>query len=306
MEKSIKGSQTLMISHVSDNDGIGSAVLAFLAFGEIDYLLVENNEINIMYDFLRTADYQQIFICDLGLPEDIGMKINELSKPILLFDHHVTSIGINQFAYATVEVELNGRKTCGTELFYEHLIHNQLIESTPAIIDFVEATRGYDTWDWQKDNNLLANDLSVLFKIMGPIEYLNTFTDYLKKNEYFGFSKEQQMLIDVRKKEIAELSIVCQNAMMVIELDGLKGGLVFCDRYASTIGNDMCLNQAIDFAILIDLLEDSVSLRSVGSINVGTIAKKFGGGGHQNAAGFPLTKENKQFFFKLVLNELNK
>jgi phosphoesterase RecJ-like protein len=47
--------------------------------------------------------------------------------------------------------------------------------------------------------------------------------------------------------------------------------------------------QAVVFFKQIEENEYRVSLRSKGSIDVGTLAKEFGGGGHKNAAGCTLT-----------------
>ncbi len=39
---------------------------------------------------------------------------------------------------------------CGTSLFYEYLVSNNLIDvNNKAIQDFSQLTRKYDTWEWK-------------------------------------------------------------------------------------------------------------------------------------------------------------
>lgn len=54
-------------------------------------------------------------------------------------------------------------KTCATSLLYDYLIENKLLEPTPALTEFVDLVRQYDTWEWDENDNILAKHLNDLF-----------------------------------------------------------------------------------------------------------------------------------------------
>ncbi len=59
----------LLFTHKSDIDGMGNAILAKLAFDEVEYVLCETfnlqNEIKKYYDDGRIYNYDMIFVTDL-------------------------------------------------------------------------------------------------------------------------------------------------------------------------------------------------------------------------------------------------
>jgi len=305
VEKHINNEKKLIISHISDIDGMGSVVLGFLAFKKIDYCLIEIKEQTEMLEFIKNSNYEQIYICDLGLEDKIGDEINGLNKNILLFDHHKSNMYVSKYDWATVEVTLNNRLTSGTELFYDYLVKEELLKPNQATTEFVELIRSFDTWDWNRTNNTRANDLTSLFTMLGTTEFINYFVTNLPILESFEYSQEHQFLINLREKEINELKQVCNQSVIKIMFEDLIAGVVFCDRHSSNIGNYLCQNQEIDFAMIVNLLENRVSLRSEGEIDVGVIAKKYGGGGHKNAAGFSLTNNDKKTILKLIIDNIN-
>lgn len=75
----------------------------------------------------------------------------------------------------------------------------------------------------------------------------------------------------------------------IVEFEGMEVLAVNTPMSASKIGNDLVKMKppvGIIWSELSDLIY--VSLRSDGTVNVGEIASKYGGGGHPKAAGFRL------------------
>lgn len=64
-------------------------------------------------------------------------------------------------------------------------------------------------------------------------------------------------------------------------------GIVFADKYISELGNELCkLNRELDYIAIVNMSTCSVSYRTIrDDIDMGMIAKKYGGGGHPKAAG---------------------
>lgn len=68
-----------------------------------------------------------------------------------LLDHHKTALHFNDYDWGKVIVEQeDGKLASATSLLYEYLADNGYLEEKPAISEFVELVRQYDTWEWEK------------------------------------------------------------------------------------------------------------------------------------------------------------
>ena len=75
---------------------------------------------------------------------------------------------------------------------------------------------------------------------------------------------------------------------MIISCDGeYKYGVVFAEKYFSELGNELCTrNPNLDYVAMVNVGTYSISYRTIKeNIDVGQVAKRYGGGGHQKAAG---------------------
>jgi uncharacterized protein len=302
MEKHLNNNQVLVISHIGDPDGMGSVILATIAFKKIDYLLCEINESTDYINYLKESNYEHVYICDLSIDNEKQVdELSTLNKNILLFDHHRTNLYANKYPFAKVNVELNGRNTSATELFYDYLIQNKLLKESIAIKEFVENIRSYDVWDWQKDNNLVARDLSTLFGLIGTTNFINKFVKCLPEMNHFIISPDDQRLIDTENNNVLDLVNNANKNIIIVKIDNKKVGITFSDHHQSILGNEMCKSNDIDYAMIIDVIDNKVSLRSINT-DVSIIAQKYGGGGHIHASGFFLTKEILIKLLKIIVN----
>lgn len=302
MKKILNDNKVLVISHEDDIDGLGGVILGYLAFKDIDYMLIHVKEQTEIVDFVKNSNYEKVFITDLGLEDKIADEINELGMNILHFDHHETNVYASKYAFSTVEIQRNGISTCGTELFYLYLKENNLLKDNALIKRFVEDTRAYDTWDWVKSNNVEANDLNKLFGIVGIDTYISKMVDKLRNNNKDIFDETDKYLIELNTQEENKLIELSDKSLIIREKDGLKFGIVFGNKFLSIIGNTLCnRHPELDYMLLIDPLEKKVSLRSV-RIDVSKVAESYGGGGHKYAAGFSLNKEIFKSLLKIIIN----
>lgn len=302
MKKILNDNKVLVISHEDDIDGLGGVILGYLAFKDIDYMLIHVKEQTEIVDFVKNSNYEKVFITDLGLEDKIADEINELGMNILHFDHHETNVYASKYAFSTVEIQRNGISTCGTELFYLYLKENNLLKDNALIKRFVEDTRAYDNWDWVKNNNVEANDLNKLFGIVGIDTYISKMVDKLRNNNKDIFDETDKYLIELNTQEENELIELSDKSLIIREKDGLKFGIVFGNKFLSIIGNTLCnRHPELDYMLLIDPLEKKVSLRSV-RIDVSKVAESYGGGGHKYAAGFSLNEEKFKSLLKIIIN----
>jgi len=302
MKKLLNDNKVLVISHEDDIDGLGGVILGYLAFKDIDYMLIHVKEQTEIVDFVKNSNYEKVFITDLGLEDKIADEINELGMNILHFDHHETNVYASKYAFSTVEIQRNGISTCGTELFYLYLKENNLLKDNALIKRFVEDTRAYDNWDWVKNNNVEANDLNKLFGIVGIDTYISKMVDKLRNNNKDIFDETDKYLIELNTQEENKLIELSDKSLIIREKDGLKFGIVFGNKFLSIIGNTLCnRHPELDYMLLIDPLEKKVSLRSV-RIDVSKVAESYGGGGHKYAAGFSLNEEKFKSLLKIIIN----
>ena len=298
----------LLFTHGADIDGMGNAILAKLAFENIDIIYARNvsdletkflNE----YNSGNLYNYDIVYITDLSLKKEIADKAyndDKLKDKLYIFDHHETALasGLNEYNNTNVHVELNGIKTCGTELYYNYLKDNGYLEDSTAISEFVEKVRREDNWEWEKYNDILAHDLAILFNAVGINRFVDSMVALLKE-EKDSFELNENLSNEVNnKKEKIKLAIESSKRFVRKELiDGIKTLIVFITyEYRNDVADYFKKNNDIDYDVvaMIALDNDQISIRSLKSNNYARIlAEKYGGGGHDTAAAIPLDYNNK-------------
>lgn len=307
----------LLFTHGADIDGMGSAILARVAFVDIDIIYARNvsdletkflNE----YNSGNLYNYDIVYITDLSLKIEIADKAyndDKLKDKLYIFDHHETALasGLNEYNNTNVHVEINGIKTCGTELYYNYLKDNGYLEDSASISEFVEKVRREDNWEWEKYNDILAHDLAILFNAVGINRFVDSMVALLKE-EKDSFELNENLSNEVNnKKEKIKLAIESSKRFVRKELiDGIKTLIVFITyEYRNDVADYFKKNNDIDYDVvaMIALDNDQISIRSLKSNNYARIlAEKYGGGGHDTAAAIPLDYNNKSKIVDTLFN----
>lgn len=311
--------KVLLFTHKSDIDGMGNAVLAKLAFDEVDYILCENfnlqDEIAKYYDNGSIYNYDKIFVTDLWLEEPMLSKIAndvQLKDKLFEFDHHKSALenGFNKYDFVTITVSNDKGLCSGTSLFYEYLINNNFIDNHKQIIsEFVELTRQYDTWEWKtKYNNELAHHLTLLFDAVGCEGYINLMISKLrnKVNSNFSFNEFETMLINNKINQVQEKLSNYAKKVYYKNILGLKAGIVFIDyEYRNDLSEYFRQNNFdMDFAMLIALDYGTISYRNIkDNVNVRLIAETMGGRRHDKAASSPISDEQRIKLIKILTKD---
>lgn len=307
----------LLFTHGADIDGMGSAILARLAFVDIDIIYARNvSDLEVKfineYESGRLYEYDIVYITDLSLKMDIADKVysdEKLKDKLYLFDHHETALssGLNKYNNVNVHVELNGVKTCGTELFYLYLKENEYLNDTIAISEFVEKVRREDNWEWENYDDIVAHDLAILFNAIGIERFVASMVKLLKE-EKDAFKLNDTLINEVEnKKEKIKMAIESSKRFVRKEIiDGIKTLILFITyEYRNDVADYFKKNNDIDFDVvaMIALDNDQISIRSLKSNNYARIlAEKYGGGGHDTAAAIPLDYNNKSKIVDTLFN----
>ena len=306
MIKINNNSDTLIISHISDIDGMGSVILSKL-IGNYDILLLAIEDVRDCLSSLYENNYKQIYMCDLSIPDDMADIVDEKIKNIKHFDHHPTNTYVNKYDWSTVIPNDNGFKPSGTSLFYNYLVNNNLLKKSVKLDEFVEAIRSYDTWDFVNTNNLLGKHLTMIFSMYGPIKFIDTFYNRLTdRNVNFELNDLEKNLIEIKTEEMNNYVLECDNNLIKTKFLNYSVGITISELFRSEVGNRLSdkYKDELDFILIIDFHRRSYSMRTVNDIDLGALAKKLGGGGHQKAAGFPMNKENNEIIFSLIKSNI--
>lgn len=302
-----------LFSH-TDTDGVGCAILAYLAFGrdnvEVEYCNYDDVDGKVREFYLcgNPEEYDAIYITDISVDEEVAAEIDELvaaGHKWMLFDHHATALGLNRYEWCEVRVEdpEYGFKTCGTELFCRHLIETGYfkgikIEAAKNRDLFVQIVRDYDTWRWKEfgEEGIVCKQVNDLFHIYGRDKFIDWAMHQIQGIDYVSplqtfpfFSVTDKALLEQKQLEI-DIYVESKNKQLVEKIDqfGHTYGVVFADRFVSELGNRLSeLHPELDYIAMIDISHGTVSYRTT-SENIdlgGEIAHSHGGGGHRKAAG---------------------
>lgn len=297
--------KVLLFTHKNDIDGMGNAILAQLAFKEVDYELCGTFDLTSSVESYFEGDkiyqYDRIYVTDLCLEDPVLSKVamdSKLEGKVLVFDHHKTFTDpkYTSHKFVTVKIEAEKGLCCGTSLFYKHLVSEGLIDKdNKCISEFVELTRQHDTWEWRNIyNNEKSRELSILFDALGYDGYISLMTEKLRKEDIFEFDSMERILIDNRKKQIALKCEYYKDKIIYREILGMKAGIVFITyEYRNELAEYFRENKFdMDFTMMIALDPGVVAYRSVREGKaVRPVAELFGGKGHDKAATNPITDE---------------
>lgn len=293
----------LLFTHEQDIDGMGNIILAKQAFKNLDYITCQTFEVNKKVqetiDNKSIYDYDFIYVTDICIKEPLLTFINNdenLKHKLLIFDHHKSEIeeGNNKYSFVNILVENEKGKTCGTSLFYDYLVKNNLLSPTSVLDELVELTRQHDTWEWKEkyNNNENARNLYILYEKLGYQGYIETMTKIVENKSIIEFGIQEQALIKEFKEELSiALNKMIKNMIIhSLTIDSITYKIGFTKglyKYRNELSEFILENgnpQNIDMVGII--MEDfpTVSYRKVKDVDTSKVATYFGGKGHIGAA----------------------
>lgn len=303
----------LLLTH-TDPDGITPVILLNLINDEFEYFTFEPTEISkFIIEKLSEKyfdKYNKIYIVDLGVNKECAEEINNsiYKDKFRILDHHESNIFLNDYDFASVVVDVNGFKECGTTLFYNYLVDNYKnpILSKKSVINFVELVREKDTWQFTELEDD-AHNLSSLFSFYGEDEYINLYTNFLKNNDEFYFNSNELIILKSLNREREEYLEDKKDKVIFRKVNGYNVGIVFAERHRSTLGNYLARiykNEA-DIICIINL-NQHISIRGIKeNMPANKFAELYGGGGHLLSAGMPYKEGIKEKIIDLVFGEID-
>jgi uncharacterized protein len=220
-----------------------------------------------LYDDIDNAN---IYIVDLSFSKEVLLEMEERSNFIILLDHHKTAVErLKDLDFCNFDMDRSGAMMAW-DYFSNY-------KESPLLIKLVQDR---DLWTWKiKDSKVAMLAVDSYEKTFENWDYLNSLS--MDELIDIGSAIYRVNKIDLRKHvEWAQIT----------DFMGYEVPVSLCTnvRIKSDLGS--ILAEGNPFAVIwAPLGEGNVafSLRSTNAgLDVSEIAKKVGGGGHRNAAGF--------------------
>lgn len=291
----------LLISHISDIDGVSPVILLKLTKVEFDYILKEPHEMEEFVEELLKEDlnsYQNIYITDLALSESFYKKVKEsgYAYKFKIFDHHKTHLFAKNYENVVIDIE-----ECGTTLFYNYL--SKKYKFKKIVEDYIKHVKNLDLWLWVEKFDFMAKELGNIFDLYGRNTYIEEMYQKLKRGKKFKWNKFENKILKIEKDTVDRYLKKKDKELYKIEYDGYLIGAVFSERYRSELGNYLSsIHPELDLVVMINM-SGGLSLRTEKDIDISILAQKLNGGGHKKACGAPIEEEVKKSILKNIFKD---
>lgn len=283
--------------------------------------------------------YDLVIITDLNISEEVYQILDQYNEKFLVFDHHINKLTNENGEFENDWLIINShedveyidsrlkkvvvrRKTCATKLYWNYLKETQrgISERNNHLVEgLVDIVRIYDTYEFRNSSDDFPTERYKLCKAFAPkvnmlfhaipsylfMEYMISFINRNKPLSRLLSSDDKYPMIKyIIDNEHEKNEIYVHRKVKSTYIDnfhGVKTGIVFSDSNISEIGYKVLQTKPeIDMCMIIN--GNMISLRSrIGSdIDVSEIASVYGGGGHVNASGFTLSKDELFDIYKKV------
>lgn len=264
-----------VLYHAQCTDGTGSKFAAWKKFkNNARYIAV-----NYGQPLPKMEPDSEVYIVDFSYSKDVLKGLQAIHKTVMVLDHHKTA-----------EEDLKGLSCChfdmtksGCVLAWEYFHPNVKI---PAVLLDIQDR---DLWLFKRPNSKAVHaGINLLEGNMQEWDWVSE-----GKAEYDELVKKGNTLL---KREALIVKSAVKSKVKTLSFCGYKCGITNGTDLGSEIGNAICLSDTlkVDFAVVYCITSNNdvlLSFRSIDEFDVSTLSKKFGGGGHKNAAGAMVSLE---------------
>jgi oligoribonuclease NrnB/cAMP/cGMP phosphodiesterase (DHH superfamily) len=235
---------------------------------------------------------RNVFIVDFSFKRSVLERLVEVADVVTMLDHHKTAfeeLALNFVPYEggydmggiRMVIHMDPARS-GAGITWDYFYPNK---DRPLLIDLVEDR---DLWRFRLQGSKSFHLATQVYPFV-----IDRWVTLLNEDKTVA-----QMASNGRYLEEFSRNMLLNSmnaTKHVVEIDGVKTlGCNLPPVFASEAGN-LLAEETGTFGVVwyVNPRGDvNVSLRSIGGFDVSAIAKKFGGGGHHNAAGFNIKKED--------------
>lgn len=260
----------IILYHSKCSDGFGAAWAAYKKFGDTAEYIPVDDRITPP----EGLENKEVYIVDFSYPKEVLIELEKQTRKLVVLDHHISS---KEDVEAVAEHVFDNEHS-GAMLTWQYLFPN---EEPPFLLKLIE------------DNDLWRFDIpetQPIIKILEitPFEFTEWDSFAAELEDKTTCSKLVEKGTLYKEYWDALIEDLSSSAKEVV----FEGYHVYAINvhglFRSQLGNILA-NRKPPFAILWGHKDDGAltfSLRGDGSVNLAEIAKKYGGGGHHDAAAF--------------------
>lgn len=258
--------------HGNCPDGFGAAWAAWKKLGDqVRYIPIHNTEGLPME--LRAGS--EVYLLDIGLEGDKLRYLNDVHQKVVMLDHHKTwENDVQGLDFATVEV---GTAAC--VLAWRHFHPDTPV---PELLHYIEDR---DLWNWNLPQSRAVS--AALSSYPQEFEVWDQLDIAQLKREGEPILRHKHQVVERIADQARRMNVA-----------GFEVPVVNTTAYSSEVGHlllDEYPNAPFSAMWWINRSgQRRWSLRSRGDFDVGDLAERMGGGGHQAASGFVQTPKNEQ------------
>ncbi len=263
----------VVIYHADCPDGFGAAYAAWKIYGDNASYIPLKAHVNEPPAGLTD---KEVYIVDFSFTKDVLQTLLDTNKSVLVIDHHISA----KEDVTAFPDNIFDNDHSGAVLAWMHFHPDTEV---PEVLKYVEDT---DLWRFalieSREFSTALGQYEMDFAVWDKL-----ITDLQEENNLINFIAKGSLLAKFEDKLVAHMMKRKERVLF----EGHEVWAVNSCEYASILGNNLAeLNLAEEqepIGIVYYHTDGMVkiSLRSIGDCDVATIANKYGGGGHKNAAG---------------------
>lgn len=269
--------KNVIIYHGDCSDGFGGAWAAWKKFGDqADYIAAHHQE-----PPLADLKNKDIYFIDFIYPEAVVKKLSRQKNKIIALDHHVTA----EKTVKLVDDYVFDNNHSGAVLAWRYF---HLRKPLPRLLRQIE---DFDLWKFK-----LAGT-KALALLMLTVKHNFAVWDKLVRSfeKPAGRRKILQRgncYLELQDKLLEDLAA---NSAYPVMFGGRRALAVNAPHFFASDLGALLRGKQMPLVIIWNQKDGivNVSLRSDGSVDVGKLAQKYGGGGHKAAAGFKINIKTK-------------
>jgi oligoribonuclease NrnB/cAMP/cGMP phosphodiesterase (DHH superfamily) len=273
----------LCFYHAGCPDGFGAAWAVRRAWGEDAWYVARSHDDRVQIDECEDA---LVAFVDIAPARDELRALADVAAQVLVIDHHVTA----RDRLASNPSEVNDLEAEG------HVLHFDLTHSGAMLAwlvfhpntpppDLLRYVQDQDLWSWALDDSDAVN--------AAIASYPRSFEtwDQLAERPIGELAREGQPIVRANRIEVERR---LDHARPVV-LENARIEAVNASINRAQIGHELYRRAAFGkpwgLVYRVEGAEVFATLYSIGELDVSEIAKRHGGGGHANAAGFHVSLE---------------
>lgn len=285
----LSGQRFLITAHVRlDGDALGSELALYLMLKDLGKEAVVLNQDatpenyrflpasrQIVHDIAHPEKYDVGFVLDCSDLDRVGKIAPDIAKikTLINIDHHVSNGGFCQLSLLDPKASSTGELLC-------RLMRKMQVKMTPDICTNLYAAILTDTGGFR-----YSNTHQETLRVAGDLVEGGADPQWISENIYENYPPAKLKLLALVMETLA------------LDMETKTASLVVTERHLRDAGASLELTDGfieiprtvsgIDITMLYTQMGEKqykLSLRSKGQVNVEKIARRFGGGGHINAA----------------------